>query len=618
VSYDFHGYPRQLLGAPTLKVSMPGNGSHKLADVGLYPYYSVPLSSPSGTINIPVSALAGAGTYTIWIDLQSNATTFPSDISDLAFTRVDAGTARPPAPLLSLGTGSPGVHTLDVPYKTKFTVSYDVSHIPGATGAIVELAAAPPSTFYIPQPSMYEGLNTFRNPNGNALDDDGVETGSLYHIAASGVTGSVTIDPTVAAIPATVTVNVRVLPTSGRAPIAEASDIGTITYHGIESSLGGPIDIARVDPGGSDGYLQEAGSFGPPQANLALYTIEPFDVGTGTNGGVSLGFTNNLNTAYPIVENDVALAVDTLDFQTLNYYRAAPLAAGFSPFAFPPGSVPATAIVSAVASNSSPTRSAYLAYDVATGSFIATRGDIATGTGFAPPVDVTTLLDGAVGFTETPDTFAYNPTTDRAYILAEDDTVACNAQSPRLVSIDFGTGTATARQLTIGGGFSGFFGYQMALDPATGAAAIATSCQYVAGTNYAYRAQLSLVNLDTGATTQVFEHTLGIEETHHGDLNIGGGASAIIEIDPVNHLILQRSMYCPTLVGFFDMNQRPCLNEYDETGRLVKTIPNLFPSGPYDGNIPNGVNGMTRTGVALGQQPGPYTVESFEVQPFTY
>lgn len=617
VSYDYRGYPRQLLGAPTLKVSMPGNASHQLPDIGLYPYYSVPLSAPTGTVYIPVDALAGAGTYTIWIDFQPGTTAFPSDISDLAFTRVDAGTARPAAPLLSLGAGSPAVHALDVPYKARFTVSYDVSHVPGATGAIVELSAPPPSVFYVP--TMTDGLNTFRNPNGNAIDDDGVVTGSLYHVAASGVTGSVTIDPSVAAIPATTTVNVRVLPTNGGAPIAEAGDAGTLTYHGIESSLGGPLGVVHIDPTGTDGYLQEAGEFGPVQADLGLVTIEPFDVGNGANSGVSLAFTNANTLAFPVVQNDVAVTVDTLDYQTINYYRAVPLAAGFASFMFPPSSLPSTAIVSAAASNSTPTRSAYLAYDVATGSFIATRGDVTTGTGFAPPIDVTALLDGAFPFSEATQSFAYNPTTDRAYLLVEDDNIACKTQSPQLVTIDFNTGTATARQLTVDGGYSGYNGYQMALDPGTGTGAIATSCQYVAGADYALRSQLSLVNLDTGATTQVFEHTLtGIEQSNHGYTALDGGNSAIIQIDPVNHLILQPSMYCPTLVGLFDMNERPCLNEYDETGRLVKTVPNLFPSGNYAGNIPNGVNGTIRTGVALGQQPGPYYIVSFEVQPFRY
>jgi hypothetical protein len=438
-------------------------------------------------------------------------------------------------------------------------------------------------------------------------------------VAASAVAGSVTIDPTVAAIPATATVNVRVLPTSAGNPIAEASDADTLTYHGIETALGGPLGNVFFNPNGTDGYMAEAGDFGPLQANLGLYTIEPFDVGTGTNSGVALAFTNNGTENYPIVQNDVALSVDTLDFATINYYRAAPLAADlFAPFTFPAGSIPSTAFITAMASNSSLSRSAYIAFDFATGSFLATRGDLIAGSGFSSPINITAYMDGAFPADEAVQTFAYDPIADRGYVLVQNDNLACNAQSPQLVTIDFNTGAATTRSLGIDGGDAGFMGYQMALDPGTGFGAIATSCQYQQGSEDAFRSQLSFVNLNTGATTQIFEHTLGIEETHHGFLGMEGGASAVIEIDPVNHLILQRSMYCPELVGLFDMNARPCLDLYDEAGRLTKTVPNLFPAGFLDGNIPNGANGTTRTSVAMGQQPGSFYVESFAVQPYRY
>jgi hypothetical protein len=617
VTYDFRSYPRQLLSAPTLNISMPGNASHQLSEIGLYPYYSVPLSAQTGTVNVPVSALPGTGTYTIWIDFQSGTSTFPSDISDLAFTRVDAGTARPPAPLLSLGPGSLPVHTLDVPYKTKFIVSYDVSHVPGASGAIVELAAPPPSAFY-PIPSLYDAFNTFRDPNGNAIDDDGVFTGSLYHVTTNGVSGSVTIDPTAAAIPATATVNVRVLPTNGGTPIAEGGDSSTIKYHGIESALGGPLDALFLNPNGSDGYMGEFGDIGPLQANLTVYTIEPFALSSG-NSGVSLAFTNSGNANYPIVQNDVGITVDTVDYQTLNYYRAVPLAAGFEPFTFPPGSLPATAIVAAAAGNSSPSRSAYIAFDIATGSFLVTRGDIATGNNFSEPIDITAFLEGALPFDDATQTLAYDPSADRAYVLVEDDSVACNAQSPQLVTIDFSAGTATTRSLPIDGGDTETYGYQMAIDPTTHMAAIATSCEYQQGANDAFRSQLSLVDLSSGGLSRVFEHTLGVEQTVHGFNGMIGGASAVIGMDPVNHLVLQRSMYCPNIVGLFDGNARPCLNLYDESGRLTKTVPNLFPAGFQDPRtVFNGANGSARTGVAMGQQPGSSFVLSYDVQPYGY
>ena len=99
-----------------------------------------------------------------------------------------------------------------------------------------------------------------------------------------------------------------------------------------------------------------------------------------------------------------------------------------------------------------------------------------------------------------------------------------------------------------------------------------------------------------------------------------GGESPTLGIDPVNHLILQRSMWCPALIGTLDFNARVCLNEYDETGRLVKTISGLFDSGLDDpAQLFNGVNGATRTGVAMGQES--YTsffTVSTSVQPYSY
>jgi len=618
VSYDFTGYPRALLGSPTLNVSPPGIGAHQLPDIGLYPYFSLPLSAPKGTVNVPVSALAGAGTYTVWIDLQSGTTTFPSDISDLAFTRVDAGASRPLAPLLSLGNGAPLVHTLDVPYQTPFTVRYDVSTVTGASGAIVELAAPPPSPAFV-NPFLDDAFNTFRNPNGNAIDDNGVVTGSLYHVTASGVTGTVTIDPIAAGIPATATVNVRVLPTNGAGPIAEASDADTLKYHGIDSALGGAINTVFIDPNGTDGFLDESGVIGPSQANQDLFTTELFDIGTGANSGVVLSYTNNENANFPIVQNDTAISEDVFGFPTINFYAAAPLSSGvFQSFTFPPSSVPATAIISAVATNSTSSRSAYLTSDFVTGTFLVTRGDITTGSGFAPGIDITALMNGAFPFDANVQTFAYDPTTDRAYVLIENNNLACDAQSPALVTADFGTGSATSTPLPIDGGDPNF-GFQMAIDPGTGRGAIATNCELVQAGQEVFRSELSLIDLATSGTTPVFAHVLDrVQEAHHGINEFDGGDSPIIGIDPVNHLILQRSIWCPTLVGLFDQNARLCLNLYDESGRLTKTIPDLFSGAVLQTDYFNGVNGTLRRGATLGQETVTPTIFSFDVQPFRY
>jgi len=616
VTYDLRGYPAEKLRAPTLDVSMPGIDSLFFQGVGLYPYYTVPLTAPNGTVNVPVSALAGAGTYTLWIDLQPGTTAFGSDISDLAFTRVDAGTGRPPAPLMSLphDTSAP-VHTLEVPYRSPFIVSYDVSHVRGATGAIVELAAPPPSPFFYRE-GYSGGFNRFRNPNGNTLDDDGVITGSLYHVRASGTAGSVTIDPVAATIPATTTVNVRVLPANGTDPIAEASDAGTLQYDGISGLAGLPLTAVFMNPNGTDGYLTESGNVGNQQMNTNLYLLEPFDLPSGALTSQPFALTSNFAAVslLPFVQDDTVVAESSIDLMTADYVRASPLSAGFTRFSFPPGSLPSTAAVLAAAANSSPTKSAYIAQDVATGDYLATRGDVTTGTGFSAAIDLTTAFGPAFDI-YAPFTLAYDPGTDRAYLLMEDQTLPCDQQSPQLATIDFTTGTATARTLGIGAGDTHGM-YQLAIDPGTHFAAIATACAVTS--TLKNRTELTLLDLSSGATTPAYQHLVRDELFFHGGFMLGGD-SPVIGIDAVNHLILQRSMFCPAVLGNFDLNARVCLDEYDETGRLVKTVPGLFSDGDIGSFLFSGVNGSTRTGAAEGQLgANSFFAEYRSVQPYAY
>jgi hypothetical protein len=616
VTYDLRGYPSVLLSAPVLNVSMPGTAKADFLALGLVPYYTVPLTGTAGTVNIPISALAGAGTYAMWIAMQPGAVAFNSDISDEAFVRVDTGTARPPAPLLSLGPGQPQTHTLTVPYKSTFRVTYDVSSVPRATGAIVEIAEPAPSINFSGG-TLPAGLNTFRNPNGSSIDDDGLETGSIYHVQANGTNGTVTIDPAVANIPATATVNIRVLPTSGGAAIAEASDADTLSYLGIEPQLGARAIDTFINPNGTDGYLVELGAVGTPQSNVEFTALEPFELSSGVAPGFPLTFTAS-NGSFPFVQDDVVVAEGALDNVSMSYFRAAPLAAGFSQFTFPGGTFGPSSLIINAASNSSSTASAYIGFDFATGSITIARGDVTTGA-FAPPLDVTALLGPSPDFSGL-FTLNYDPGTDRAYLLVEDGGASCDQQSPTFITADFVTGTASTRTLPVGAGNTedGNAGYALAIDPATHTAAIATSCQFLTASG-TYRAELTLLDLGTGALSRVFQHTMSNQQQAlHGFVAMNGGDSPAIGIDPVNHVVLQRSMFCPQLVYLLDLYARPCLNLYDERGSLVKTIPGLFSNGASNESVFNGVNGSLRTGVALGQQAYSPFVESFDVQPYAY
>ncbi|HEY0396337.1 MAG TPA: S8 family serine peptidase [Candidatus Elarobacter sp.] len=615
VTYDFSKYPAALLNHPTLNVSMPGMGTVITGDQQ-YPYYSVPLSATSGTVQVPVSALAGGGVYGIWVQMQPSGSVSSPDVSDYAFTRVDTGTTRPPAPLIALGN-APGVHSTDVPYRGSFTVSYDVSSIPGATGAIVEVAAPRPGpNFYNSVPNG--GWNTFRNPNGSGLDDNGVVTGSVYHVAGSGTRGTVTIDPAVAKIPMTTTANVRVIATSGANPVGEASDADTVQILGIEPTIGLPLVNVWTNPRGTDGYLVEAASLGTPQSNLAVINAEPFDLGSATTSAIPFTSTTSEVTFSPLVQNDASVIWESPDFfTTMEYFRASPPGAGYAGFSFPSGTLPPTTLLFQVAKESSPTRSAFLGIDMATFAFLATRGDVTSGTDFAPAVDLTaqTGLSSDFGALTT---FSYDPDADRAYLLMQDPAIDCSAQSPRLITIDFATRSASSRVLPIGGGDMASDWYRLAVDPTTHTAAIGTSCQ----SGDAFRSELTLLELTSGTTKRVFQHVLGLENQYHGFPYALGGASPVTGIDPVNHLVLQRSMFCPSVTSIFDINARPCLNEYDESGTLVKSVPGLFADGFSDGYpMFNGVNGTTRSGFAMGMQEtfyGSFFYYSFNVQPYRY
>ena len=615
VTYDLRQYPAALPQQPTLNVSMPGTGYlwFPYAD-GAYPYYSTPLTSNHGTVNVPVSALAGAGTYSVWIDMQPQSG--PYDASDVAFARVDAGTARPRAPLLSAGPGQPGAHYLEIPYKSPFTVSYDVSSVPNASGAIVEISGPPAPPQFYPY-SGGSGMQTFRNPNGNALDDDGVVSGSLYHVMASGTVGNVTIDPTTAGIPATTTVNVRVIPANGGAPTAEASDVVTVRQLGIEPVFGFPLVDVYVNPNGTDGYLIENADVGTAQAATAITAFEPFDIAIGAVSGVPM-MSNGVMFGLPIVQNDANVLPLSADLVNANDYVANPIAAGFVQVSYAAPLFAPTERLSASGLDSTASRSAYVALNVLTGGVSAAAGDITTGN-FSSPVDLTAILGPNYDWAVV-EQLAYDPQTDRAYLINEDGTLPCTQQSPQLVTIDFTAATASSMTLPVGAGESGDYG--IAIDPTTHTAAVATNCQYVGPDGLsAFRAELSYVNLATGTTSRVFQHITDLAHDTHGYVTMPGGDTHSVGIDPVNHVVLQRSIWCPTVMSPFDVNGRPCLNVYDESGTLLKSVPRLF----SDGNLLNGiaasfenVNGTTRSGAAGGQEPDSTLLENFDVQPYTY
>jgi len=232
--------------------------------------------------------------------------------------------------------------------------------------------------------------------------------------------------------------------------------------------MGGALDALFIDPNGTDGYMGESGQIGPaPGKSGRLYdrAVRPEHGHQRRRFDRVYEQRDERISARP--ERTLPLTVDTLDFTTINYYRSHAAICRISAVrlsqwkAYPrrQSSRPSRA-------NSSSSRSAYLAIDYASGSFLATRGDITTGSGFSAGIDVTRYLDGAFGFDQATQTFAYDANADRAYILVENDNVACNAQrrnSSRSTSLPLRSrhGSFRSRRRSR----IGDIGYQMALDP---------------------------------------------------------------------------------------------------------------------------------------------------------
>jgi Subtilase family len=243
VTYDIHN----LTGAtsPTLVVSQPGRVEPA---TGLFfrPSFTMPLTSPSGTIDVPVSALDGAGIYGVGIQ-EAPGGWASTNLSAFAFTRIaPTGDTQPAVPLVA-ASGSSFGHFAELPYGGSLQVSYDVRDVGGADGAIIEISAPGPTTF--------NSLNTFNNPNGSRRDANGHDSGSVLYRTVSGSHGVVTLsgnfglDPTMNHV-------LRVLATRNGVVTGEASGVSTVTMDGVRPSDGGSVAAGYgVNADGTDGFV---------------------------------------------------------------------------------------------------------------------------------------------------------------------------------------------------------------------------------------------------------------------------------------------------------------------------------------------------------------------------
>jgi hypothetical protein len=475
VTYDL----RDIAGEnhPELVVSEPGRMSPATGSL-FHQIYTVSLAAGShGTVDVPVSALQGGGMY--GIDVIYDSTLMRH--SDPAFTRVVPSGAvadEATAPLLSAG-GSPPTHYLEIPYGGSFQLSYNVSNISGATGAMVEVSAAGPGAWGI--------YNPFNNPGGSICDNNGVDAGSVYCVPVSGTSGTVTLNGTTIGLVPTLNHVVRVIPMKYGVPAGEAGDVSALTMDGVATTDGGGIQNGfGVSQSGSDGYLtsgQETAS------GDYLTSLETFDQGSNlvTNDDASasggLFFSNG---GSGIFGGDIALiglentATYASTYNLLDTVSSGVLGAAWTP--------PATIdnSVAEIAENSANDDLAMYYYDPAgktNDNYRLLTSNIVRNT-FGPVIDISRPIDKE-GF---PNVWglAENTTTKEAVLLGEDFLANCAA--PTIITVDTTSGVVSSF-LGKGTGFP----YGIAVDSATDRAAVPTICD----------GGLTIYNLKTQAAREI-------------------------------------------------------------------------------------------------------------------
>jgi hypothetical protein len=309
--------------------------------------YSQLLPDKKGTLNVPVSALAGAGVYMveIWYG-GSRPDTNPAYSSTNAFARVvPSGSARPPAPLVGSAASVPS-HSLEVSFGDPVTISWDVSNVAHATGAIVEVSFG--------APTVLGNFNLFGNPNGNAVDANGLDSPSVYYQQMNGVAGSMTLDARRLNVLPGVFHSVRVLATNGGMVVGEASDTTAFMMDGVAPPDGGSAFAHGLNTAGTDGLLmsiQEGCITIGPTGTYNYYGTE----GTGTAVGSaamtfdqqSLQVTNpavvssiNCNSQPMLFANDTGFLYD----RSARAFAVVPAVSSPAPsaqfVAMPPGAIP--------------------------------------------------------------------------------------------------------------------------------------------------------------------------------------------------------------------------------------------------------------------------------------
>jgi hypothetical protein len=263
VRYDLTGVSP--MTNPVLVVSEPGRVD-PASGLFFHPAYSTPVTAVSGTVDVPVSALQGAGIYGIGIQ-SSPGGVASTNYTAFAFTRVAPPDSAQPAPPTLSYQGSAPAHSLTVPYHASFQVSYDVRDVKGADSAMLEVSAAGPTAF--------NDYNPFNNPNGSERDDNGADFGSISYHRLPATHGTVTVNSGALGLYPTMNHVVRVIPMSGDVAAGEASGVSSVSMNGVQPADGGNVANGYgINPSGTDGFVT---SNQTTAAGQELGSVETFD-----------------------------------------------------------------------------------------------------------------------------------------------------------------------------------------------------------------------------------------------------------------------------------------------------------------------------------------------------
>lgn len=266
VTYDLS--KTQHLSSPAIVVSNISHWNYVTAPKTNV-MYSQRLVNLKGTITLPATAfVGGGGMYGVAINMN---TLVPS-YSEWAPIRVKGlSDNRPAAPLLSDSSGGSPGHFLEILRSApSFGVTYDLSSVPNANGAVLEISA--------PGPNLYNSINNFNNPFGTQQDNDGFDTGSTLYQPLSGLKGTATFDALKLGLSTSAPYNIRVIPVNGVTAVGQASAVSTLVVADTNAPGGQAITGFDVVPGGIGSVATT--DFLAQQSNLYTYDATSEQYGT--------------------------------------------------------------------------------------------------------------------------------------------------------------------------------------------------------------------------------------------------------------------------------------------------------------------------------------------------